>query len=137
MEQVVELLKGRDFHLPKVLLTSYKQLNITDLELIILIYLINSDCSTYNPKQISTDLNIKINDVLELINNLMEKGIISLDIVKVNNIRNEVINLNLMYEKLAFFIMDCTPKEEKNSNLFEIFESELGRGLTPDRKSVV
>lgn len=131
MEQIVELLKGKEFHLPKILITSYKKLNITDIELIVIIYLINSDCSTYNPKQISTDLDIKINDVLEIINNLMEKNIISLDIIKINNIRNEVINLDLLYEKLAFNILDIAPKEEKNTNLFEIFENELGRGLTP------
>lgn len=131
MEQVVELLKSKEIHFPRALLTSYKKLNITDLELIILIYLINSDCSTYNPKQISTDLDIKINNVLEIINNLIEKNIISLDIIKVNNIRNEVINLNLLYEKLAFNILDIAPSNNKESNLFEIFENELGRGLTP------
>lgn len=131
MEQIVDLLKSRDLHLPRVLLTNYKKLNINDLELIVLIYLINCDSLTYNPKQISHDLDMKMNDVLELINNLVEKGIINIDIVKINNISSEVLNLNLLYEKLAFLIMDNKPKENKNDNLFELFENELGRGLTP------
>lgn len=131
MDQMVDLLKNKDFHIPRVLLTSYKKLNISDSELIILIDLINSDSSIYNPKQISIDLSLSLNEVLELINDLIEKGIISLDIVKINNIHSEVINLNLLYEKLSLILMGNLPKEESNSNLFDIFESELGRGLTP------
>lgn len=133
MNQVVELLKSKDVHFPRLLLTNYKELNITEIELIIIIYLINSDNLTYNPKQISQDLDIKINDVLELINNLTEKGIISIELVKINKLTNEIINLNLLYEKLAFNILgsNSNDKEEKENNLFEIFENELGRGLTP------
>lgn len=131
MEQIIGLLKNKDLRLPRVLLCNYKKLNISDIELIVLIYLINCDILTYNPKQISQDLDMKINDVLELINNIVEKGIISIDIVKINNISSEVVNLNLLYERLAFLIMDNKPKEEKNNNLFEMFENELGRGLTP------
>lgn len=131
MEQIIGLLKNSNLQIPRVLLSNYKKLNISDLELIVLIYLINCDILTYNPKQISQDLDMKLNDVLELINNIVEKGIISIDIVKINNISSEVLNLNLLYERLAFLIMDTNPQEEKNSNLFEMFENELGRGLTP------
>lgn len=131
MEQVIDLLKMKELHFPQILLTNYKKLNISDIELIVLIYLLNCETSTYNPKEISQALDIKITLVLELINNLIEKGIISLDIIKINNIRNEVINLDLLYEKLAFSIIKASKEETKNDNLFEIFEQELGRGLTP------
>lgn len=73
---------------------------------------------------------MKMNEILELINNLVEKGIINIDIVKINNISSEVLNLNLLYEKLAFLIMVNKSNENKNNNLFEMFENELGRGLT-------
>ena len=131
MNEIVELLKQKDMHIPRLLITNYKKMNITELELIILIYLINSDSSTYNPKQISEDLDIKMNDVLELVNNLVEKSIISLDIVKINRISNEVINLDLLYEKLGFLIINNnTPSKDDNNGLFDIFQKELGRGLT-------
>ena len=103
MEHIIELLKNKDYHLPKLLLCNYKSLKITEIELIVLIYLINLDNMSYNPKQISDDLNIKMTDVLVLVNNLTEKGIISIDMVKINKINNEIINLDLLYEKLAFF----------------------------------
>lgn len=131
MEQVIELLKNRDLQVPYSLFCNYKKLNITDSELIVLIYLINCDNLTYNPKEISNVLNIKVNEVLEIINTLMEKGIISIDIVKINKISNEIINLDLLYEKLSFVLIKDTKEEEKTGNLFDTFEQELGRGLTP------
>lgn len=131
MEQVIDLLKNRDLSIPYVLFSNYKKLNITDTELIVIIYLINLDNLTYNPKEISNVLNIKMNDVLEIINNLVEKGIISLDIVKINKISSEVINLDLLYEKLAFVVIKKDKEEVKSNTLFDAFEQELGRGLTP------
>lgn len=132
MEQVVELLKNKEIHMPKILLTSYRKLNITDLELIVLIYLINCDNLIYNPKLISEELNIDKNQVLELINNLMEKNIINIDITKKNNLSCEVINLELLYEKLGFCIINGTENiKSKKDDLYEQIEKELGRGLTP------
>lgn len=131
MEQVVDLLKNRDLNIPYVLFSNYKKLNITDTELIVLIYLLNTENLTYNPKEISNVLNVKMNEILEIINNLVEKGIISLDIVKVNKISSEVINLNLLYEKLAFIVIKKETEEKKSNTLYDAFEQELGRGLTP------
>lgn len=130
MDQIVEILKEREFHFPKLLITNYKKLKLNELELIVLIYLINMEDYTYNPKEISKDLDIKINNVLEIINNLIEKGFISLNLVKIKNIRSEVINLDLLYEKLAFILLDKNNDNVKSSNLFEIFQQEFGRVLT-------
>ena len=48
---------------------------------------------------------------------------------KINNIRSEVINLDSLYEKIAFAL---TQVEEKNdSNLYGVFETEFGRTLSP------
>ncbi len=129
MEQIIEVLKARSLHLPDLLLANYKKLNLTDLELIVLIYLLNMDNPTYNPKEIGKYLDIKMNDVLNIINNLTEKGIISVDVVKINNVRSEVINLDLLYEKLAFIIMK-KDKSKTDNGLYSVFEKELGRGLT-------
>ena len=129
MDKVLEVLEQRDCTFPRILLTNYKKLGITDLELIILIYLINSNSLNYNPKQISQDLDIKMNDVLQIINNLTEKGIISFEIVKINKINNEVIKLDLLYKKLTFLIIGKEEKEEENTFITD-FEKEAGRTLT-------
>lgn len=129
MDKVIELLKSTNIQISKQLLFNYKKLKITDQELIVLIYLINEN--TYNPKQIGKDLEIPFNEILEIINNLTEKGIIKVEIIKINNIRTEVINLDSLYEKLAFLIIKEEKKEEKPKAIFDTFEKELGRTLSP------
>lgn len=132
MNQVLELLKNKDLHLPRILLTSYRKLNISDLEFIILIYLLNCDNLIYNPKLISSELNIDKIQVLELINSLIEKNIIKLEIVKKNEVRCELINLDLLYEKLSFCIINGTDSiKNVKDEIYEKIEKELGRGLTP------
>ena len=131
MNQVLELLKNKDLYLPRILLTSYRKLNITDLEFIVLIYLLNCDNLIYNPKLISSDLNIDKIQVLELINSLIEKNIINIEIVKKDNIRCELINLDLLYEKMAFCIINGTDNiKSVKEEVYEKIEKELGRGLT-------
>ena len=129
MSQIIELLKSINYQVSKELLFNYKKLNITDSEFIILIYLINQSSNTYNPKQISNDLKLDLNNVLELINSLCEKNIIKIEMKKINNIRSEVISLDSLYEKIAFALTEVDEKNE--SNLYSVFESEFGRTLSP------
>ena len=129
MREIVELLKSINYQVSKELLFNYKKLNITDSELIILIYLTNQSNNIYNPKQIANALNFELNDILEFINSLCEKGIIKIEMKKINNIRSEIINLDNLYEKLA---LSLNMKEDKNeSNLYNVFETEFGRTLSP------
>ena len=136
MEAILEVLKNRCYQIPQVLLFNYKKLELTDSEFIVILYLWNSVDCDYNPKKISNDLNIEINRVLEIINNLSEKGFLSLNVVKINNVHNEVINLDLLYEKLAFIIMKIDNKKEDNG-IFDVYEKELGRGLSPTEYEII
>ncbi len=129
MSQVIEILKSNNYQISKELLFNYKKLNITDTELILLIYLTNQSSNVYNPKQISNDLGIELNNVLESINSLSEKNIIKIEMKKVNNIRGEVINLDLLYERLAFSLQELEPTKE--TSIYDIFETEFGRTLSP------
>lgn len=129
MNKVIEILKSINYQIPKEILFNYKKINITDTELIIIIYLINQNSSIYNPKQICNDLGFKINEILEIINSLSEKNIIRIDIKKINNIRSEVVNLEPLYEKIVLSLEE--KKEDNNSNIYSIFETELGRPISP------
>lgn len=125
--KLTDILKNEPFYIPNILFKNYRKLNITDSELIILIYLINAD-NTFNPKQIAKDLNFKLNETMDLINSLIEKNIIKIDIIN-KKVREEIINLDELYNKLAFIVIDG--KEKKSNNLFDIFEKEFGRTLSP------
>ena len=125
--KVIDILKENSFYIPSILFKNYRNLNITDSELIILIYLINSD-KTFNPKKISKDLNFKLNETMSLITSLTDKGIIKIDVIN-KKVREEVFNLDELYNKLAFLIING--KETKSSNIFDVFEKEFGRTLSP------
>lgn len=135
MNQILEALKGKNYQIPQVLLFNYRKLGLNELELIIIMYILNDNDTNYNPKKISNDLDIDVKKVLEVINNLVEKNFLSVELIKVNNVRNEVINLDLMYEKLAFIIMKKDTKKE--TNIFETYETELGRALSPTEYEII
>ncbi len=126
--KVIDLIKNEPFHIPNILFKNYRKLNITDSELIVLIYLINTDIS-FNPKQIAKDLNFELSEVMNIITSLTEKSILKIDIVN-KKVREEVINLEELYKKLGFIVVNDEIKE-KSSNIFDIFEKEFGRTLSP------
>lgn len=135
MDQILEALKGKYYQIPQILLFNYRKLGLNELELVIIMYILNDSDTNYNPKKISNDLDIDVKKVLEVINNLVEKGFLSVELIKVNNVRNEVINLDLMYEKLAFIIMKKDTKRE--TSIFETYEAELGRALSPTEYEII
>ena len=128
MDKVVNLLKDKDFTIPKLLLKNYKKLNISESELIILIFLINN--SEYNPKEIASIMDIKLPLLLEMISQLESKGILKIELKNINGINTEVCNLDNLYEKLSLLVIK---KEEAkdNKSIFDVFETELGRTLSP------
>lgn len=128
MGKVIDLIQNNPFYVPNLLLKNYRKLNITDSELIVIIYLINSDTS-FNPKLIAKDLNFDLNDVMKIISSLTEKDIFKIDIIN-KKVREEIVNLQNLYKKLAFIIVNDEIKEEKN-NIFDVFEKEFGRTLSP------
>ena len=128
MDKVVNLLKDKDFTIPKLLLKNYKKLNISESELIILVFLINN--SEYNPKEIASIMDIKLPLLLEMISQLESKGILKIELKNINGINTEVCNLDNLYEKLSLLVIK---KEEAkdNKSIYDVFETELGRTLSP------
>ncbi len=128
MDKVVNLLKDKDFTIPKLLLKNYKKLNINESELIILVFLINN--SEYNPKEIASIMDIKLPLLLEMISQLESKGILKIELKNINGINTEVCNLDNLYEKLSLLVIK---KEEAkdNKSIYDVFETELGRTLSP------
>jgi predicted DNA-binding transcriptional regulator len=89
MKQIAEILKAKSIQIPRNLLYNYKKLNINEMELIILIYILNSEDNTYNPREISNNLSIDMNEVLESVSDLTTKDIIKIEMVKKSNVRFE------------------------------------------------
>ena len=129
-EKVIQLLKTHDFTNPQLLFFKYQELNMTLEELHFIIYLMNTKDLAFNPKKFSSELGTSMPEVLELVNNLMNKDLLSLDLKKEGNIRNEYLNLDKLYNKLSFLVIN-EEKKESSTNLFDVFEKEFGRTLSP------
>ena len=127
-EKIKDIIQNRDIVIPRLLFMNYKNIGLTEQELILVIYIMNTS-EIFNPKQISNDLNITLNNVMELMEELTSKGIIRLELKKIGNIRNEYINLDGLYEKLTFKILN-KEEPEKQSNIYSIFEEEFGRTIS-------
>ena len=129
-EKLIKLLRDKNFVLPQVLFYKYKELNLTLEELYFIIYLLNINSLVFNPKQFSNDLNMDMASILEMVTTLTSKDILSLEMIKEGNIRNEYLKLDKLYNKLAFILINEEDKE-KTTSLFDVFEKEFGRTLSP------
>lgn len=131
---IINILKEKPIIIPKLLLKNYKKLNITEEEFIILIYIINiGDKMPYNPELFVQDLNIDKFKAMEIINNLLEKNILSLKIEKnKTNKSEEYIYTDLLYDKLTKLVIEETPESQDNlEEVFNSFEKEFGRTISP------
>ena len=134
-EKLKELIKNKDVVIPKLLFTNYKKIGLTDQELIFITYIINTN-TIFNPKQISEELSIDLGTIMNLIETLGGKGIIKLETKKIGNMRNEVINLDGLYDKLTFSMLGEEKKEEQ-PNIYSLFEKEFGRTLSPMEYEII
>ncbi len=135
VEKLVNLLKEKDIHFPKLLLLHYKDLKLDESELIVLIYLLN-ESTEFNPKKISEDLKMTLQEVLMKIDGLTSKDILKVEVKKVNNIRQEFIDLGPLYSKLSYFIINEEVKEVA-PNIYDTFEKEFGRTLSPMEYQII
>ena len=131
---VRKILMDRPLVIPRIIINNYKKLNITEEELIILIFIIDYGVDLeYNPSIFVQELNIDKYTVLELINSLKEKNILTILIKKENKkVSSEYISLQPLYDKIMNIVMDNKEKQiEIDENIYSIFENELGRTLSP------
>lgn len=135
-ENIRDLLKNGYYKLPKLLLTNYKKINLTELELVIIIYLINQNDLEFNPNQISKDLDMTLESVMMNIDNLIKNNIITIDSTKVGSIRKDIINLDNLYDKLLYLIIN-EEQPKKETDIYSIFESEFGRTLAPMEYEII
>lgn len=140
-EIVIDILKEQPIIIPSKLFNNYKKLNITEEELIVLICLINEGNKTvYNPSLITEKIGMDKYKVMQIINDLSDKQII--DIKVENNLygkKEEYIYLDLLYNKLFNTILDNQNGNViiLDSNIFNLFETELGRTLSPMEVEII
>jgi len=132
-ERLVNLISEKPIIVPKLFLRNYRKLNINDLEFIVILVIMDmGNKVVYDPVAIANELNIDKMMVMETISNLVEKNILSIISEKTNRKTMEYISLELLYKRLVNIIIDIPTSETSvSSSVFEIFEKELGKTLSP------
>lgn len=129
--KVIDLLKSKNYVVSDFLIKNYKVWNLDVDEFIILIYLMNSSNLVCDYKLISSELGMDLELVMNKINELSIKKLLEIKLLKnSSNKLEEQISLDLLYNKVFMQIIDVKEEEDK-SNIYSVFERELGRTLSP------
>ncbi|MCI9232965.1 MAG: DnaD domain protein [Bacilli bacterium] len=139
-EELWKILKAGDIVIPRLLLSKYHDLKLTDREFILLIYLLSVLNTSFNPKQIGSDLGLTLEEVMEEITTLTSLGLLKLEVKKVGNVRDEFVNLDGLYQKLVYIIVNGVAEESKkeiSTDIFTTFEHEFGRTLSPMEYEII
>ena len=129
--KVIDLLKSKNYVVSDFLIKNYKVWNLDVDEFIILIYLMNSSNLVCDYKLIYSELGMDLELVMNKINELSIKKLLEIKLLKnSSNKLEEQISLDLLYNKVFMQIIDVKEEEDK-SNIYSVFESELGRTLSP------
>ncbi len=132
-DKIINIIKSGTITIPKLLLQSYKELKLTEQELILIIYFIGNN--EFDPERISKDLDLSIGETLKIIDDLTKKDILKIS-TKSAKVYEEYIDLDELYNKLALTIM--TDKETpKKTNIYDKFENEFGRTLSPMEYEII
>ena len=139
MDYFEQYLAAGQMTLSNLLLTHYSDLGLTDTEFILFLQIDSCLQKGVNPDfdQIATNMKISTNSVYELLQALLEKKFLQIKQVEINGKKGDCYNFTLLYKKLmALEEQQVQDKNNKQHNqekvtLFEKFESELGRLLSP------
>jgi len=147
INNLIDIIKMGSISISKILLKNYKKLGLSSDEFIFIVYLINEGNNiNLDIGKIANEIGVNTNDVLCLLECLKDKNIISV-IVNKNDKKmiNEYISLDPLYEKISVILMEYINNNDKdndkdfkdNSYIFETFEKEFGRTLSPMEYEII
>lgn len=134
--KIIEMFKDGNIVVPMYLLKNYKKMNLTLNEFVFLIYLYNhGNRFLFDPNSFANDLAIDLNEVMEQVSSLTDKGFLTVEVRKnEKGIMEEVVLLDSFYDKLKLFMMDEVSQEKskeiEDSSIYEVIEKEFGRTLS-------
>ena len=133
LEQYV---KAKDYVLRKELFPLIWEYKLNLEEVLLLIYFMNEDVPTFDVEQINKITMISVNTILDSFTSLTSKGLISIDVIKENSGVKEVVNLDPIYKCMIDGLMKNN-KKVVNNNIFEKFEKEFSRTLSPMEYEII
>ena len=75
--------------------------------------------------------------MLEKVISLLQDSTIQVPKILLTNIREEALNFDGLYDKLAFLIVNGKTEKPDKTNLFDLFEKQFGRPLSPMEYEII
>lgn len=130
------LIKEKDYNLKKLLFKIVKDFDLNVNEFMLLIYFMNQDCPILDVNDIHNVTFMESKIILQSFKALSIKGLISTKVTPVKDKISETIDLTNVYRAMVSDInYDIKKKSEKN--IFEVFEKEFGRTLSPMEYEII
>lgn len=134
--KIRELLLNKEINIPSIMFYNLEKLDITYEEFYYLIYFLNNNSKVFDMSKVCADLSKKPKSVLQVINDLDEKKLIKLEIVKEEE-AYESISLNGLIDKLVFLIIEKEETKEQQIDLINEIEKIFKRNLISREKQIV
>lgn len=131
---VLNIIKSKNIVIPTYILEYYKELNISEKELIFLCYLLTyGESIPLDIELFHNETKFSVEDILELISNLSDKKLIETNIVRNDKgISEEFLNIAMFNNKILSLTLDKPNVDEsKNTEIYSQIEKEFGRVLSP------
>lgn len=129
-EVIYNIIKNKDYIIRPFLFKIIKENNLDINETLLLIYLTNQEHPELDLNLINQITSLDRNEIMTSFSSLTNKGLISTTISKDGDRVSEEISLDGIY-KIAASNINKKVVKNTEKNIFELFESEFGRTLSP------
>lgn len=126
-----QLDNSNHYTIPKYVLSFAKELELDCTSLMLLIYFLNmKNKEIFNYENIIKDLNVTDKELMEGLSKLQEKRLLVTLLEKnENGLMEEKIDISPFYDVILSKMLE--EKKEEKSTIYDVFEKELGRTLSP------
>ncbi|KAB2338291.1 DnaD domain-containing protein [Cytobacillus depressus] len=138
---MLKWLQEGNITIPGVLLSNYKEMNLNEHELVLILHVISfieKGNAFPTPVQLSSSMTISVSECTAILRRLIQKGYIEIkDSYSTDGIRYEQYHLEPLWEKLIDYFLLKEKQEaarvngQSETDLYTCFEQEFGRPLSP------
>lgn len=140
MELMIDWMNQGNVSIPRILLMYYKDLGLTEKELVVLLQLQGetNGRSFPNFENIAEYMQCSRDELFTMIHELINKKIVSIKTIQNNDGKSQdIIKFDQLYEKLYMKLNQTNQQHKvekeqlKAEDLYRLFEQEFGRALSP------
>lgn len=138
-ELMEQLNNENHYTVPKYVLTYSKELGLDMNSLILLIYFLNKpNKMIFDYKKIINELNFTEKELLNALSTLKDKNILLILMEKNDSgILEEKVDISLFYDIIFSNILNNKDEEKNEKDLYDTFEKEFGRTLSPMEYEII